>query len=60
MEFYNRITKPSKKEQITAMESYSVLVATLQELHSETPEIEIEETSEKIKIPFKALKLLKY
>jgi len=58
MEYYNDIKKPSKKEQIAAMESYNALVATLRELRSENPEIEIEETSEKIKIPLKALKLL--
>lgn len=58
MEYFNDIKKPSKKEQITAMKSYNALVATLEELHSENPEIEIEETAEKIKIPLKALKLL--
>ncbi len=58
MEHYSNIKKPSKKEQIVAMESYNALAATLEELSSENPEIEIEETSEKIKIPLKALKLL--
>lgn len=58
MEYLHDIQKPSKKEQIAAMESYNALAATLAELHSENPEIEIEETSEKIKIPLKALKLL--
>ncbi|MBJ7882875.1 helix-turn-helix domain-containing protein [Gelidibacter salicanalis] len=58
MEYFNDIKKPSKKEQIAAMKSYNALAATLEELHSENPEIEIEETSEKIKIPLKALKLL--
>tara|TARA_R110000868_G_scaffold268561_1_gene527757 strand:- start:2366 stop:2845 length:480 start_codon:yes stop_codon:yes gene_type:complete len=58
MEHFNDIKKPSKKEQIAAMESYNALAATLEGLHSENPEIEIEETSEKIKIPLKALKLL--
>lgn len=58
MEYFNDIKKPSKKEQIVAMKSYTALAATLEELHSENPEIEIEETAEKIKIPLKALKLL--
>lgn len=58
MEFYKDIQKPSKEEQIAAMESYNALVATLKELKSKNPEIEIEETSEKIKIPLNALKLL--
>ncbi|MDO1498897.1 hypothetical protein Q2T40_00475 [Winogradskyella maritima] len=40
------------------MESYNALAATLEELTNKNPEIEIEETSEKIKIPLKALKLL--
>ena len=58
MEYLNDIKKPSKKEQIAAMESYNALAATLEDIHSEYPEIEIEETAEKIKIPLKALKLL--
>lgn len=58
MEHYNDLKKPSKKEQSAAMESYNALAATLEELHSENPEVEIEETAEKIKIPLKALKLL--
>lgn len=58
MEYFNDIKKPSKKEQIAAMKSYNALASTLEELHSENPEIEIEETAEKIKIPLKALKLL--
>ncbi|MGO2357583.1 helix-turn-helix domain-containing protein [Mesonia sp.] len=58
MENYTDIKKPSKKEQLTAMESYKTLAAALEELHSENPEIEIEETDEKIRIPLKALKLL--
>lgn len=58
MELYNDLEKPSKKEQIAAMKSYTALVASLEGLHSDNPEIEIEETAEKIKIPLKALKLL--
>jgi len=58
MEYYNDIKKPSKAEQIAAMESYNALAATVEDLHSENPEIEIEETSEKIRIPLRALKLL--
>lgn len=52
------IKKPSKEEQRAAMESYDALAATLEQLRSETPEIEIEETREKIRIPLSALKLL--
>ena len=58
MEFLEDIKRPSKEEQEAAMKSYSALVATLEELRSENPEIEIEETEQKIRIPLKALKLL--
>ena len=57
MEFAN-IKKPSKEEQRAAMESYNALAATIEQLHTDNPEIEIEETQEKIKIPISALKLL--
>ena len=52
------IRKPSKAEQQTAMNSYNALAATLEAIKSENPEIEIEETEEKIIIPLHALKLL--
>ncbi|MEL6656162.1 MAG: helix-turn-helix domain-containing protein [Bacteroidota bacterium] len=50
--------RPSKEEQKTAMESYSTLAGALQELKNTNPEIEIEETEERIKIPRSALQLL--
>lgn len=52
------ISKPSKKEQKIAMDSYHALEEILENLHSDIPEIEIEETSEKIKIPLNSLRLL--
>ena len=52
------IRVPSKEERIAAMKSYSALSATLENLRNENPEIEIEETEEKITIPLKYLKLL--
>ncbi|WP_396158902.1 helix-turn-helix domain-containing protein [Flavobacterium sp.] len=58
MDYFNDLKKPSKKEQLAAMDSYTALTATLEDLHSENPEIEIEETAQKIKIPLTALKLL--
>lgn len=58
MEDFNDIKKPSKEDQVIAIESYNALAATLEELKSKNPEIEIEETKEKIKIPLEALKLL--
>lgn len=57
MEFLE-IKKPSKEEQKAAMESYDALAATLEQLRTDNPEIEIEETAEKIRIPLSALKLL--
>lgn len=57
MEF-TEIIKPSKDEQRAAMESYDALSSTLKLLRSENPEIEIEETEEKIKVPISALRLL--
>jgi len=58
MEHLENIAKPSKEEQKVAMESYSALAEVLEKLNIDNPEIEIEETSEKIKIPLNTLKLL--
>ena len=58
MENLAHISKPSKEEQRVAMESYGALSNILEQLHIQNPEIEIEETKEKIRIPLKALKLL--
>ena len=52
------IKRPSKEEQKTAMESYDPLKAVIEQVRSSNPEIEIEETGEKIKIPLSALKFL--
>lgn len=49
--------RPSKEEQRTALLSYNALAEVLKELKTDAPEIEIEETKEKIKIPLEALKL---
>ena len=58
MELVSDIKRPSKEEQKAAMESYDALTSMLDQLKSESPEIEIEETKEKIRIPLIALKLL--
>ncbi|WP_157208870.1 helix-turn-helix domain-containing protein [Mariniflexile maritimum] len=58
METYNNINKPSKDEQKLALESYDTLASVIEQLKSENPEIEIEETEERIKIPLSALKFL--
>jgi len=52
------IRKPTKAEQKAAGESYDTLAASIEQLRSEIPEIEIEETEEKIRIPISALRLL--
>ena len=58
MEAYKEIKRPSKHEQELAIESYDALASVIRQLNSENPEIEIEETQERIKIPLSALKLL--
>lgn len=58
MEFIEELKRPSKQEQKAAMKSYDALASMLEDLNIENPEIEIEETSEKIRIPLNALKLL--
>lgn len=58
MKILEQIRKPSKVDQQVASQSYNALAAVIEQIHSEQPEIEIEETSEKIKIPLSALKLL--
>jgi excisionase family DNA binding protein len=58
MQVLEQISKPSKIDQKTASESYDALTAAIEQLNIDQPEIEIEETSEKIRIPLSALKLL--
>jgi len=58
MEKIYKTSKPSKEERRVAMESYNALAEVLEQLHTENPEIEIEETQDRIKVPLKALKLL--
>jgi len=58
MKVLEQIRKPSKLDQKIASESYDALASAIEQLTSEQPEIEIEETSEKIKIPLSALRLL--
>ena len=58
MSVLEQISRPSKVDQKIASESYDALTSLLEQLSSEQPEIEIEETGGKIKIPLSALKLL--
>lgn len=52
------ITQPSKEERRIADKSFDLLEASLSKLKDRNPEIEIEETGEKIRVPLSALKLL--
>ncbi len=52
------IRKPTKEEQRAARDSYEALSSSIEQLRTEMPEIEIEETEEKIRIPISALRLL--
>lgn len=58
MKVLEQIRRPSKLDQKIASESYDALTSVIEQINAEQPEIEIEETSEKIKIPLSALKLL--
>lgn len=52
------LKKPSKEEQQIALASYHALDQVLKQVSSRTPEIEIAETGEKIKVPIQSLRLL--
>ena len=58
MEAIEEVRKPSKNEQKMAKESYRVLSSMLTQLRTDSTEIEIEETKEKIVLPKRALQLL--
>lgn len=58
MKVLEPLRKSSKLDQKVAKASYSALASVLEQLESEQPEIEIEVTAEKIKIPMPALMLL--
>lgn len=58
MNLQENISRPSKEEQKAALLSYMTLSSTIKDLKDEYPEIEIEETKEKIRVPISALKLL--
>jgi excisionase family DNA binding protein len=58
MQTPGKIEMPTKEDQRTAQRSYGALTAALKQIDSKYPEIEIEETNERIQIPLKALQLL--
>ena len=49
MKVVEQIRKPSKLEQKIASESYDALASVIEQIESEQPEIEIEETARKLK-----------
>lgn len=55
---HNKSINPSKAEQQVAMQSYTALASVLTQLKEENPEIEIDETKDRIKIPLSVLKLV--
>lgn len=57
MYHHHDIKRPSKEVQIAATKSYNKLAATLTSLKLKNPEIEIEPSKEKIRIPLDALKI---
>ncbi len=58
MNTYEEIQRPTKLEQTVAHTSYAALANALTRIQSDDTEIEIEETNDRIKVPYKALKLL--
>lgn len=58
METIEEVRKPSKSEQKMAKESHRVLSSVLTQIRTDSAEIEIEETKEKIVLPTRALQLL--
>lgn len=58
MNILEDLRRPSKSEQKIANASYATLAAALKQIHAGDTEIEIEETNDRIKVPYKALKLL--
>src|SRR5690606_32762388 len=58
MNILEEIQRPTKSEQKVANASYARLAAALSQIQAGDTEIEIEETNDRIRIPYKALKLL--
>jgi excisionase family DNA binding protein len=58
MSVLKNIKKPTKAAQLAARDSYNTLVSSLEEIHTEVTEIEVDETKERIKVPLEALKML--
>lgn len=58
MNTFEHLNRPTKTEQKAAIKSYKTLAAALSHIKEAETEIEIEETQDKIVIPFRALQLL--
>lgn len=58
MDTLDQIRKPSKTERHAAIQSYAALASALAHIKTDAAEIEIEETNDRIKIPYRALMLL--
>lgn len=58
MKDFGSIERPSKEEQQAAFKAIGVLEASLDRMQEAFPEIEIEETGERIRVPMKALRLM--
>lgn len=58
MKLLDQIKRPSKADQRVAIESYNALESVMEQIGSEQVEIEIEETNDRIWIPFSAFRLL--
>lgn len=58
MNFLEKIQRPTKLEQKIASDSYTTVASAMSKIHSANVEIEIEETNDRIQIPFKALEFL--
>jgi len=58
MRIIEDIVRPTKEEQLLAMKSYDALASVLAGINVSNPEIEIDDTQKKLRIPLHALKLL--
>jgi excisionase family DNA binding protein len=58
MHLSENVSKPTKEEQKAALKSYDELISSLPMVKEPNPEIEIEESGKRIRVPISALKLL--
>lgn len=58
MESVNDIKAPTKRQRLAALESYTRLSSSLNNINRDSVVIEIEETQDKVKLPLKIMQLL--